>query len=319
MNICKVENCGRPVKAYGHCQTHHKRLKLYGSLELPIRKCKTKTSVIQVWRERHGYGTLPPEWMDFWKFYEDVGEKPSSEHYLRKKDPSKPYSKDNFEWIEHIKKRPDEDELTWKKRKWQQRLKLKPSLKEYGGLFRELLKATGISLEEYSIIYLEKSIAQKDHCAICNNLETKFNHRSNKTSRLALDHCHKSNKLRDLLCSRCNRALGKMEESIEYLNSMIQYIQKYIITPTGIVHNPKKSLDFFYSSSKESRTICEICGNPERIKHKTGSTYRLCVDHDHSTNIIRGLLCHRCNTILGHMEESIPYLQSMIAYLEKHK
>lgn len=42
-------------------------------------------------------------------------------------------------------------------------------------------------------------------------------------------------------------------------------------------------------------------------------------DHDHKTNIARGVLCLRCNTMLGHAEDDIEFFKKMIAYLKKHK
>jgi recombination endonuclease VII len=42
---------------------------------------------------------------------------------------------------------------------------------------------------------------------------------------------------------------------------------------------------------------------------------RLAVDHDHQTKMLRGLLCSRCNMVLGHLEDSIQLLLNMIAYL----
>lgn len=315
---CAVEGCLRILDSRGLCTLHYHRLRAHGTTDL-INRGKTKTSVIHDWRTRDGYGSLPPEWKnDFWQFYKDVGEKPSKNHYLRKKDVSKPYSKDNFIWLKFIKREPGEDELTWRKRKWQQRLKNKPVLREYGSLFRGLLKATGISLEEYSRIYLHKSLEQSQLCAICGNFETAFNQRSKKEARLALDHCHKTHKIRDLLCSRCNRALGKLEESVIIIQAMITYIEKYRSSPTGITYQQRKNLDFFYNTKQKERMVCEICKKPETLRHKSGSIYRLSVDHCHKTNVVRGLLCARCNTTLGRMKESIPYLTSMIKYLEKH-
>jgi hypothetical protein len=41
-----------------------------------------------------------------------------------------------------------------------------------------------------------------------------------------------------------------------------------------------------------------------------------CVDHDHNTNEIRGLLCSNCNTAIGMFEDSVKILKSAIHYLE---
>ena len=61
---------------------------------------------------------------------------------------------------------------------------------------------------------------------------------------------------------------------------------------------------------------CKICGSTsfgrKQIKY-------FCVDHDHETGKIRGLLCHHCNTALGSMKDNIENLKNMIAYLEQSK
>jgi hypothetical protein len=47
-----------------------------------------------------------------------------------------------------------------------------------------------------------------------------------------------------------------------------------------------------------------------------GSSTRLCVDHDHTTGRIRGILCHKCNLAAGHMGDSPARLRALADYLE---
>jgi len=58
---------------------------------------------------------------------------------------------------------------------------------------------------------------------------------------------------------------------------------------------------------------CAICGYPSNIEDRY-----LCVDHNHKTGIIRGLLCNRCNIVLGHVDDDTVILQKMISYIEDH-
>lgn len=53
-------------------------------------------------------------------------------------------------------------------------------------------------------------------CAIC----------SRKTKRLMLDHCHKTKRVRGLLCQSCNAALGLFADSRERLQAAIGYLEK---------------------------------------------------------------------------------------------
>lgn len=60
------------------------------------------------------------------------------------------------------------------------------------------------------------------------------------------------------------------------------------------------------------RGLCAICGNPNPRKTDSG----LVVDHCHATGKVRGLLCHSCNTALGHLRDSVENLKAAIVYLE---
>lgn len=46
------------------------------------------------------------------------------------------------------------------------------------------------------------------------------------TERLCIDHCHKTSKVRGILCSRCNSGLGMFRDNIEYLAEAIKYLTK---------------------------------------------------------------------------------------------
>lgn len=49
------------------------------------------------------------------------------------------------------------------------------------------------------------------------------------------------------------------------------------------------------------------------------SMERLCVDHDHKTNEIRGILCHKCNSALGLLEEDEDRILRLAAYIKESK
>jgi len=64
--------------------------------------------------------------------------------------------------------------------------------------------------------------------------------------------------------------------------------------------------------------VCAVCKRPETARNQYGIK-RLAVDHDHETGKVRGLLCSKCNTGLGALDDNTGRLQACINYLNKSK
>jgi hypothetical protein len=67
---------------------------------------------------------------------------------------------------------------------------------------------------------------------------------------------------------------------------------------------------------------CEICNVQLHSRFVSGSekvkgSKRCNVDHCHETGNVRGLLCNRCNVVLGRMRDSTDLLRSAAAFLER--
>jgi hypothetical protein len=77
------------------------------------------------------------------------------------------------------------------------------------------IKKYGITVEKYNELFT----AQNGNCYLCGRNQSEFKFR------LAVDHCHKTSKVRALLCSGCNTGLGNFKENIEVMKKAIQYIE----------------------------------------------------------------------------------------------
>lgn len=82
--------------------------------------------------------------------------------------------------------------------------------------YKAFIKRTyDFTFEDYEEL-LEK---QGGKCAIC---ESKMG--TARTSRLFIDHCHETNKVRGLLCPWCNHGLGQFKDSPKLLRKAIEYL-----------------------------------------------------------------------------------------------
>ena len=60
------------------------------------------------------------------------------------------------------------------------------------------------------------------------------------------------------------------------------------------------------------------CASCERKFDSESKMMAVCVDHDHETNEVRGLLCHYCNLIIRYANEDVKHLEGAIAYLKRY-
>jgi Autographiviridae endonuclease VII len=76
-------------------------------------------------------------------------------------------------------------------------------------------------------------------------------------------------------------------------------VLKYGITPAELK-----------ARRQEQHNSCAICQG-------SFQDHRMCIDHDHETDEVRGLLCSQCNAALGGFQDDIRLLAAAIVYLQE--
>lgn len=95
----------------------------------------------------------------------------------------------------------------------------------------------------------------------------------------------------NIYCTNCNRAKGK--ESYRRLCAR------------DVLRNRRRKLKRHYNLTPERHQAmylaqngcCALCKEPVEYN-------RIDADHSHATGEFRGLLCHRCNVLVGHVEKN---------------
>jgi hypothetical protein len=75
--------------------------------------------------------------------------------------------------------------------------------------------------------------------------------------------------------------------------------------------NFNMTVDKYMSMFEQQDGKCAICGI-----ERNGGKRNFCIDHDHKTGNVRGLLCHSCNVSVGLMKDSPYLLRKAAEYLE---
>ena len=102
--------------------------------------------------------------------------------------------------------------------------------------------------------------------------------------------------------SKANRKIYNAKPEIKRKYKKYQLKTKFGLTP-----------EQYEQMLNVQESKCGICG-----KHQKEFKIALAVDHDHKTNEIRGLLCSKCNRLLGDSNDNSETLLNAIQYLNKH-
>jgi len=90
---------------------------------------------------------------------------------------------------------------------------------------------------------------------------------------------------------------------------MVQYVkQRKLCRMYGI------SLEDLNQMFVSQSGRCKLCNVEMHLGGKKRN--RACIDHDHATGIVRGLLCFFCNAGLGMFEENVETMERAILYVQ---
>lgn len=210
--ICGVHGCSDKVAGRGLCRKHYARVRRHGRIDGDNKFAKKSHPMHALWNTMRQRNYRCERWKNFWLFVEDVGERPTKFHVLRRLDASKDAGPDNFKWsaLETTEKVIDGNVIILRRTRSND-----PSVTKRG-----MLAKYGITPDEYGSMLK----AQNGCCAICKEKETYTNGKTGREFALAVDHEHSTGIVRGLLCAACNRALGLMQDSPKRLASAVAYL-----------------------------------------------------------------------------------------------
>jgi len=220
---CLVIGCTNLGQVKQMCHKHYKQMQRHGtagpvvSAKMLNGKKLSAHPLYETWRSitRIACGTqVCSEWRDFLIFVADIGDRPKDAKGLRRKDTNLPFSKTNAYWYSTT------ETAAWRSLNAQRQAAFRAANPDYAR-WASIKKNYGLTKEQYTALL----DSHNNVCAICKRPEQRTT-KAGELMALHVDHSHTTGKIRGLLCHSCNSAIGHFEDSIHFLQSAIEYLQK---------------------------------------------------------------------------------------------
>lgn len=106
---------------------------------------------------------------------------------------------------------------------------------------------------------------------------------------------------------------GKRQKNRTYYQENPEKFREYaLFSKYGLT---LEGYDILY---KKQDGRCAVCKRPERsVDRWEGKIRRLQVDHCHETGRVRGLLCYRCNVLIGGLGDTVEAIERVLVYLKR--
>lgn len=142
---------------------------------------------------------------------------------------------------------------------------------------------------------------KREQTLICDDCQQQFTAKSKNRCRDGILRCKRCRRKKDraLFTERHGPAHKVYAETQRPLARKWRLDKHYGMTPGD-----------FDRMVEAQNGVCAICNSPP------GRHPHLCIDHCHKTGKVRGLLCHKCNMVLGVVKDDVDTIQRLIRYLE---
>lgn len=122
--------------------------------------------------------------------------------------------------------------------------------------------------------------------------------------------CGCSPKLRDGTCGDCDKPFSSTR--LRPCRDGVLRCKKCTNRHTPMQRDYGLSLTEYNGLLERQGGVCAVCKEPPPKGRQ------LCVDHDHATGFVRGILCNKCNLALGYTNDNLTTIRRLLNYLLRH-
>ena len=109
------------------------------------------------------------------------------------------------------------------------------------------------------------------------------------------------------------------EQRRAYRAANRERLKAYADTYNAAYHESNKGRRYGLTPDQYAEMVRACCGKCPCCKTPFSAILgeRPCVDHCHKTGTVRGIICHRCNRVLGHADDNPEILRACARHLER--